>query len=438
MARNIIVGGIIVKNIQIKPGAFLEGDVVIPPSKSLSHRAIIAAGLAKGNSRIDNLIQSKDIQVTTECMHNLGANFTKRNKGYDVVGMDNQLTLINNQFKCHESGSTLRFMIPIAMLSDEPVVFYGEGKLKTRPLTPYFEMFKEQNIPYNYEASLPLTVEKSFEAGVFKLRGDVSSQFITGLLYTLPLLKETSEIHITSHLESKGYIDLTLDVLKDFGIVIHNDAYEKFIVPGNQQYQAKDYRVEGDYSQIAFWIVAGLINGRLNCLDMNLNSSQGDREVFEIVERMAGNLIKSEEKIRVEKSETIPTVIDGSQCPDIIPVLTVLAAVTPGTTKVINAGRLRIKECDRLKAITEELNKLGADVIELDDGLIIRGKKRLTGGVVKGWNDHRIVMSLTIASLVCDEDVFIEGCDAITKSYPHFFETFKELGGTFNEWHVEE
>lgn len=426
-----------IKNIHIKSGKFLEGDVVIPPSKSLSHRAIIAASLASGNSRIDNLIQSKDIQVTTDCMANLGAKFTQSNDGYDVEGMDNHLTLLNNQFKCHESGSTLRFMIPIAMLCDEEVVFHGEGKLRTRPLIPYFDLFDTQNIPYVYDASLPLNVKKSFKADTFKIRGDVSSQFITGLLYALPLLKETSEIHITSHLESKGYIDLTLDVLKDFGIEVINHNYEKFIVPGNQKYQASDYRVEGDYSQIAFWIVAGLINGHLNCLDMNLNSSQGDREVFDIVERMAGNLIKSSEKIQVNKSETIPTVIDGSQCPDIIPVLTVLAAVTPGTTKVINASRLRIKECDRLKAITTELNKIGADITELEDGLIINGKNKLTGGKVSGWNDHRIVMSLAIASLVCEEDVYIEGCDAITKSYPHFFETFKELGGEFSEWHLE-
>ncbi len=423
-------------NIKIPGGQFLKGDVIIPPSKSLSHRAIIAAGLSDGGV-VSNLINSHDIIATKACMSNLGAAFENTEVGLKVKGISYPINLENNVFECNESGSTLRFMIPIAMLSNTEVEFHGKGKLTTRPLDPFVNIFKEQEIPFNYKNELPLCVNGSIKPGVFKIPGDISSQFITGLLYTLPLLKEKSEIYITSNLESKGYIDLTLDVLKDFGISIENDSYEKFTIEGNQTYKGTDYRVEGDFSQVAFWIVAGLINGDINCLDMNQESSQGDKEVLDIVKRMAGYLEFTGNKISIKKSSTKATIIDGSQCPDIIPVLTVLAAVTPGETRIINAKRLRIKECDRLNAIATELNKLGADITELDDGLIVQGKSSLKGGKVQGWNDHRIVMSMAVASLVCEEDVYIEGCHAINKSYPHFFEHFKSLGGQFSEWHME-
>lgn len=424
-------------NIRIKGKQQLKGEIMIPPSKSLSHRAIIASGLSDGG-KIENLIQSQDIIATTQCMSQLGAQYKKENDDYIVKGATYPLTCSETVFDCHESGSTLRFMIPIAMMSGEDISFEGCGKLTTRPLDPFFDIFKQQDIAYDYKGALPLKVKDSIRPDTFNIPGDISSQFITGLMYTLPLLDGDSEINITSNLESKGYLDLTMDVLRDFGITIENDDYKKFRIPGNQRYIGRNYRVEGDYSQVAFWIVAGLIGGQITCLDMNADSSQGDKEVVEIVQRMAGDIIVEKDRMMIEKSETKPTVIDASQCPDIIPVLTVLAAVTPGQTEIINAKRLRIKECDRLHAIATELNKLGADVTELEEGLIINGKTTLKGGQVKGWNDHRIVMSLAVASLVCEDDVYIEGCEAINKSYPHFFEHFKSLGGTFDEWHMEE
>jgi 3-phosphoshikimate 1-carboxyvinyltransferase len=184
-------------------------------------------------------------------------------------------------------------------------------------------------------------------------------------------------------------------------------------------------------------LVAGLLNGSINALRMNLDSRQGDKAILDIVENMGASLRLSKDAISVNKQKTKATIIDGSQCPDIIPILTVLAAVSSGETQIINASRLRIKECDRLKAITTELNKLGADIRELEDGLIIHGKSKLKGGRVKGWNDHRIVMSLAVASLVCESEVYIEGSHAIEKSYPHFWNDFKSLGGIVNEWHLE-
>lgn len=424
-------------NIKIKGGQQLKGQVVIPPSKSLSHRAIIAAGLSEGG-KVENLVLSQDIIATTQCMEALGARYKETQSDYLVKGITYPIHCQRTTFDCHESGSTLRFMIPIAMMGDKEIVFTGKGKLITRPLDPFIDIFDKQNISYEYNDALPLTINGTLQPDTFYIPGDISSQFITGLLYTLPLLEADSEIIMTSLLESKGYIDLTIEVLQAFGIYIENQDYKRFIIPGKQKYIGRNYRIEGDYSQVAFWLVAGLISGEITCLDMYKNSSQGDKEVVEIIQRMLGNLVIENDRIHVKKSETKPTIIDASQCPDIIPVLTVLAAVTPGITKVINAKRLRIKECDRLHAITTELNALGADVKELEEGLIIHGKSTLKGGVVKGWNDHRIVMSLVVASLACENAVYIEGCEAIQKSYPHFFDHFKSLGGIFDEWNMEE
>lgn len=426
-----------IDNIVIRGGQFLKGDVVIPPSKSLSHRAIIAAGLSQDTCQVDNIIQSQDIKATSKCMENMGAVFQVDENTLTIKGVKSPIELLDTEFDCHESGSTLRFMIPIAMLAGDTVTFKGRGKLTTRPLDPFFDIFDEQGLKYDYKDSLPLEVTGSIKAGVFNIRGDISSQFITGLMYTLPLLKEKSIINITTPLESKGYLDLTMDVLKSFGVTIENKNYKQFVIEGNQVFKASNYRVEGDFSQVAFWIVAGLLNGDIKCLDMNPESSQGDKEVLDIVTRMLGQIKVDKDSIHVKKSDLKETLIDGSQCPDIIPVLSVLASVTPGVTRVINAKRLRIKECDRLHAMTSELNALGADIEELEDGMIIRGVDRLKGGKVKGWNDHRIVMSMAVASMVCDGDVYIEGCQAIDKSYPHFFEQFKALGGTYNEWHME-
>lgn len=428
----------VLKNIRLEPSITLVGNVIIPPSKSLSHRSIIAAGLAKGTSEIDNIIESNDIVATSNCMKLINAETKYENNRYIVKGNGGNFNVVEPlKFQCNESGSTLRFMIPLGTLVNKPVVFIGKGTLNTRPLDPFFEIFKEQGISYSYDNSLPLKIYGTLKAGIFNIRGDISSQFISGLMYTLPLLDGDSIINITTELESKGYLDLTIDVLDKFGVHIENRNYEQFIIKGNQEYKSANYRVEGDYSQVAFWIVAGLINGSISCSDMRKDSKQGDREILDIVKRMKGEFTFSGDTISVKKSETIATIIDGSQCPDIIPVLAVLASVSKGETRIINASRLRIKECDRLKAISEELTVLGADITEIEDGLIINGKEKLNGGYVKGWNDHRIVMSLAIASLVCENPVFIKGSDAITKSYPHFFEQFMQLGGKVDEWNME-
>ena len=341
---------------------------------------------------------------------------------------------IKNKIDCLESGSTLRFLIPIVLLTGKEVTFTGKGRLSQRPLTPYYKIFEEQNIKYSCKEGLPLTIEGILQSGEYKIPGNISSQFITGLLFALPLLQGDSKITITTELESKAYVDLTIDILSKFSVKVENKDYKELTVKGNQKYLPTDYRVEGDFSQAAFWLVAGLLGGEVECEDMNINSLQGDRVIINILKEMGGDISLEHDKIKTRKSKTQGTTIDASNCPDLVPILAVLASLSNGTTKIINAGRLRIKESDRLKAMAVELTKLGADILETKDGLIIHGKENLKGGTVNSWNDHRIAMALSIASIRCTSPVILTDSLTVKKSYPEFFRDFIALGGNIDEW----
>ena len=419
----------------------LKGEVKIPPSKSMAHRAIICAALSDGLCIIENIDYSDDIIATIDAMNSLGAKIVKHKDYIEVIGAygSDEKPQETRIIDCNESGSTLRFLVPISLLFKGSSKFIGRGNLGKRPLTTYYNIFERQGIEYSYEeGNLNLVINGELNPGTFEVEGNVSSQFITGLLFTLPLLKEDSKIIITTEMESKGYIDLTLRAMSDFGVEIINNNYREFIIKGNQKYNARNYRVEGDYSQAAFFLCADSLGNDVLCKDLDLNSLQGDKEVIDILERM--NVVFNANDIGVKgttNGELASTVIDGSQYPDIIPVLTSVAALTKGTTEIINAGRLRIKECDRLAAVTSELNKLGAKIIEKEDGLVVTGVEKLQGGVeVWSHKDHRIAMTLAIASTRCEEPIVIKDYECIAKSYPKFFEDFKALGGNVHEWNV--
>ena len=421
--------------------SILEGEVKIPPSKSMAHRAIICAALSDGFCKIENIDYSDDIIATIDAMNSLGSKIVKYKDYIEVTGAYGNSADIEDirVIDCNESGSTLRFLVPISLLFKGKNKFIGRGNLGKRPLTTYYNIFEKQDITYSYEeGKLNLIVSGELKPGIFEIEGNVSSQFITGILFTLPLLNDDSKIIITTEMESKGYIDLTLRAMSDFGIEVINNDYKEFIIKGNQRYKARNYRVEGDYSQAAFFLCADSLGNNVLCKDLDLNSLQGDKEVIDILERM--NVVFNANDIGVKgttNGELTSTVIDGSQCPDIIPVLTSVAALTKGTTEIINAGRLRIKECDRLAAVTSELNKLGAKIIEKEDGLVVTGVEKLQGGVdVWSHKDHRIAMTLAIASTRCEEPIVIKDYECIAKSYPNFFEDFKTLGGDVHEWNV--
>lgn len=431
-------------NIKIFPKE-LKGEVKIPPSKSMAHRAVICAALGDGISKVSNIDLSDDIIATIDAMKSLGAVVNDLGKGtLEIQGVNSKEFFGLREFErvidCNESGSTLRFLVPISLAFEGTSRFVGRGNLGKRPLDTYYEIFDLQGIEYNYkEGILDLVISGLLKAGEFKVKGNISSQFITGLMFTLPLLNGDSKIVITTELESKGYLDLTLSTMKDFGIEIINNDYKEFIIKGNQSYKSRDYRVEGDYSQGAFFLSADALGADVNILDLKEDSLQGDKEVIDILTRMGTSIVKEGNGVVAKSNSLHSTLIDASQCPDIIPVISLVAALSIGKTEIINAGRLRIKECDRLNAVTVELNKLGAKIEQKEDGLIIEGVNELKGGVeVWSHKDHRIAMTLAIASTRCKEPIILKDYECVSKSYPQFFEDFKMLGGNFNEWNVGE
>ena len=430
--------------IKIRPGK-LNGTIEIPPSKSYSHRAVIAAALAENGkkSKIDNLKFSVDITTTTDIMENWGAEIERFESALEIIGNGGKVAPRDKYVQCNESGSTIRFLIPVGITSKNELVFDGKGKLVDRPLDSYYRIFDKQGLKYETTGGkLPLTVNGKLKPGNYEIDGNISSQFITGLLYALPLLEGDSKLIINKNLESKGYVDLTLEILKLAGIEIVNNDYKSFDIRGNQTYKPFDYTVEGDYSQVAFWIVAGIISANrdneVKCFHVNKNSLQGDREIIEIVTRMGAKLEIFDDYVIVKPSKTKGTVIDISQCPDIGPVLTVLAALSEGETRIINGERLRIKESDRITSIKTELNKLGGNVSEEGDSLIIQGVEGFRGGVtVNAWNDHRIAMSLAVASTRCEKEIILEEAESVRKSYPHFWDDFEKMGGEIEKDFLE-
>ncbi|MFL0196669.1 3-phosphoshikimate 1-carboxyvinyltransferase [Clostridium sp. WILCCON 0269] len=425
------------KYVSINPGK-LGGQIKVPPSKSVCHRALICASLCSGISNIGNVDFSEDIEATCGALESLGVDI-KKGKNYLTVKGNPNLYVRKSSVHCFQSGSTLRFLIPLAATLDEEITFTGEGKLVERPLNPYYNIFDSQKISYkNSNGKLPLTVSGKLNPGNYKVSGNISSQFITGLLFALPLLEGDSKIEITTELESKSYVDITVDVLEKFGVYVDGSSYKEFIVQGNQTYKEIDCNIEGDFSQAAFWLVMGALGNGITCRGLDMDSLQGDRVIVHILKEMGVKIEEREDSIEVKPSKVCGTVIDVSQCPDLVPVLAALASVSCGTTEIINAARLRIKESDRLKAITSELNKIGADVIEKEDGLVIHGKEKLKGGNVSSWRDHRIAMALAAVSSRCTEPLIIKEAEHVRKSYPGFWQDFRNLGGKIDEWSVGE
>lgn len=415
----------------------LKGTVLVPSSKSMGHREIICAGLAEGTSLVDNISMSKDIEATCRCLTALGVEIEPAVSAFQgrsalrITGNGN-LSSACSMADCGESGSTLRFFIPLGAMLGVPFTFVGHGKLVSRPLQAYYDIFQEQGIVYtNNAGQLPLTVNGRLKAGIFRLPGNVSSQFVSGLLFALPLLEGDSVIELTSALESASYVDMTLSCLAKYGIKVVNENHRRYFVPGGQHYQAHNSKVEGDWSQAAFWAVGGALGKGITCAGVDFSVLQGDKVLVDIMRAMGAGLEEQGTNLLVEKSTTQGIIIDAADCPDIIPILTVLAAVSHGRTEIINAGRLRIKECDRLAAISRELSRLGADVSELPEGLAIEGKPEgLRGGAeVDAWNDHRIAMSLAIAAQCCKEPIVLTGAGSVAKSYPEFWQDYQSVGG---------
>ena len=413
------------KTIRVTPKK-LSGKVNVPPSQRIAPRAVICASLASGTSVITNISFSDDILATINAMRLAGAEISVNGNSVTVVGIKSSEKL-NSAIDCNESGSTLRFLIPVMTALFSEACFMGKGRLGKRPLDVYYDVFNTQNIGYSVsEDPFSLSIKGKLSAGVFHVPGNISSQFITGLLFALPLLNSDSEIVVTSDLESKGYIDLTIQTMKAFGVTVINDSYTHFLIKGNQKYSSNNYTVEGDYSQAAFFEVANFIGNDLDICGVDQDSLQGDKQILEILETLK------------TAQENDLVVIDGAQCPDIIPIAAVAACLRKGKTRFINVGRLKLKESDRLSAVAEELSKIGGNITATEDSLVIDGVDTFYGAVTDSHNDHRIAMMLAIAATHCTGDITINGYECVSKSYPDFFEVYKSLGGDLCEQYVGE
>lgn len=417
----------------------LSGFIKVPSSKSEGHRSIICAALSNGVSRILNLDISDDLKRTLCAVQAFGAKVNFSDGCISIDGSGTLSSCADIAVDCSESASSLRFLIPISLLRRGSTAFYGTDRLSERSVQPYIDMFRENNIEFytgkteSSKSYLPLEIFGRADTSNINisLKGSVSSQFVTGLLFILPFLPCGKCINVTTPLESKPYVDISLKVLERFGVYIHNESYSKFYISEPQIYKPISFVCGGDYSQAAFFLAAGITGkNKVTCGGLNFSSLQGDRKIVEIIRKMGGKVECVDGNITAFPSNTFGTDIDASDIPDIVPILAVIAAFSDGLTKIRNVGRLRIKECDRLYAITSQLCGLGASVCTDGDTLVINGANRnIKGGRAKSFNDHRIAMSIAIASTRCDCPVILEDCECVEKSYPRFWDDFKSIGG---------
>lgn len=403
----------------------LSGEVKIPASKSMAHRAIICASLCKGIPYVFDVTFSKDIEATLSVVEAFGVKYQISGNDIAFSGMRPVKEAIAD---CCESGSTLRFLIPIAGALGIKTTFLGQGRLPERPITPYIRELSKKGIHFDYENTMPFTIEGQLQSGTFELEGDISSQFVTGLLLALPLLDGDSEIVLTSPLQSKPYADMTIEVMKKYGVFVE-ETEKGYYIKGNQEYQSaynnEDVKVEGDFSQSAFFYVANAIGNHVTMQNIPENSVQGDRKIIEILHDMW----------YTGKDDTF--IIHAEDIPDLVPILSVAGNFAPCITKIVGAERLRIKESDRLATTAEMLNNLGGKVQINPDGLTVFPTGTLKGGTVDSAGDHRIAMCTAICATRSESPVKLLGAECVTKSYPAFWEDYQKLGGIANGIHLE-
>jgi 3-phosphoshikimate 1-carboxyvinyltransferase len=399
---------------------FPRGVITPPPSKSLCHRAVICAALAHGESVIRNVALSEDIEATLQGVAALGAEWQLSDGVLRVRGGGaRRADLIH----CGESGSTLRFLIPVAALSDEETVFKGKGRLLIRPMSAYNTVFEKTAVLFSHTRR-EIRVRGPLCGGLFRLPGDVSSQFVSGLLFALPLTEEDSEICLETPLESRGYAEMTIDVMRRFGVEAGADA-QVFRVRGGQRYRPSEYTVETDYSQAAYFLGAAALGLDVKCAGLSNRSRQGDAAILRILTEMGATITRKDGLVSVHAERLSPVTVDARENPDLIPPIAALCCYCDGVSRIVNAGRLRLKESDRLRALAEELGNLGARIKETQDGLVIEGARTLRGGRADAHHDHRIAMSVALASIRCTEEVSLIGWHNVAKSYPNFWSDFE-------------
>ena len=422
----------------------LSGSVPAIASKSLAHRIIIAAALANGVTHVTCNTTCADIDATVRCLTALGARIETTPDGFSVHPMPKSTehgilrALSGRTLDCGESGSTLRFMLPVACALGADAAFTGAGRLGQRPLAPLSDELIAAGCDLQGLGGFPLRTLGRMRPGRFKLPGNVSSQYISGLLLAAPLLGHASEIAVTGTIESRPYIDITIDVLAAFGVHVE---VERSSTPGGlpltvYRVPEQTYRtpgtiaVEGDWSNAAFWLCAGALGTYpITVKGVRADSAQGDRNVSAALMLFGAKGRRSGDSSTIRPDRLHGIDLDAHDIPDLVPVLAAVASCAEGTTHLTGCARLRIKESDRLATTASELRALGANVRAEGDSLIIEGQSRLSGGRVSSHNDHRIAMMAAVAAIRCDGPVEIQGAEAVNKSYPDFFEHYRLLGG---------
>jgi 3-phosphoshikimate 1-carboxyvinyltransferase len=415
---------------RFKAKSVFGGRISGMPAKSYLHRALLSAALSDRPVTISNIVMSEDIKATIRLIKAMKAKVSQEDSCIIVRPKDGEKSLI---IDCGESGTTLRLGIPIISALGEFGEFTGQGRLLIRPIDEYLEIFKRQGLSYDYGGQLPLIIKGQLKCDHFKIDGSKSSQYISGLLMALPLIDGTSSIEVIGSYTSRSYVEMTIQILEHFGITIEQCSPTIYRIPGNQHYKSKNITIENDYSQAAFWIIGGTLGGDLIIEGLGPDSVQGDKALIEIVNRMGGDVQFIDGDLHVKQSRTSAVVIDAEQIPDSVPILTLLASVSNGTTVIEHTERLKYKESDRGRAIAAELGKLGAKIIVEEDRMVIEGVDALRGGNVDSWNDHRIAMTLAIAACITTEDITVENFNAVNKSYPDFIRDYQLIGGELNE-----
>ena len=416
----------------VNPVKNLKGEVKAPPSKSYTHRAIIIASLTKGESKIYEPLLSADTLATIEACEAIGAKIKRDDK--------NNCLIINGVLRpahpkkiidVKNSGTTIRIMTSVMALCSEKVTLTGDASIQKRPMEPLLEALERLGVKVESNNGMPpVSVTGPITGGKCDIRGDVSSQFISGLLIASPLADSDTTIEIVKSLKSKPYIKMSLHLLEEFGVDIENRNYKKFFVNGNQEYSCRDYTVEGDYSSSAFILgAAALTDSEIKINNLLKNSRQGDKVILDILKEMGAYVETDEDYVIIKGGGKLKGIeVDLSQAPDLVPIVAALGALSKGKTIIKNIEHVRYKECDRVHAIAVELKKMGAKVTELKTLLEIQGADSLNGAKVSGWDDHRIIMALAVAAIRAEGETTIDTAESIDVSFPNFVEVMKKIG----------
>ena len=406
----------------------VSGALSAISSKSMAHRLLIGAAFCDKNTKISCETTNEDILATISCLKSMGAEISYENGIFSVTPIRKKLS---EALECNESGTTMRLLLPVVCAIGGSWTFIMKGRLPDRPISPLKEELEAHGIKFEYTSKNELCVNGKLACGEYSIRGDVSSQFISGLLFALSLIEGESTLTVTGRLESEPYVQMTIDALLSLGAYISRKE-NIFTVKGKHLVSPENAYVEGDWSNAAFPLSAAAISGTVTLENINPSSSQGDVKILELLKEFGATVTTSEKSVTVSHNTLHGIKINAQNIPDLVPVLATVASAAEGETLIYGASRLRIKESDRLQTTYDTLFALGADIKLTDDGFVIRGKQKLLGGTVSSHNDHRIAMSAAVAACICENSVTVENAEAVSKSYPDFWQDFKKLGFNIN------